>query len=178
MIILRKGFARLQWQGNLIYDNSISPRPTFWKILTLTDFLEQVITIIYLSTWWKHPVKNSQYKNEMFSRWAAWREWILQKHKPQLPVIGRVYLFWSTLKHLSRIMTLTTTFPIEGKHTCHPDIPESPASKTGILRWGLSLLGNIIYQLDPKEGKWLTEESTWTCLMLHRRRTEQNLSSR
>ena len=35
----------------LSINNFISPRPTFWKSLTSTDFLEQIITIIDLSAW-------------------------------------------------------------------------------------------------------------------------------
>lgn len=71
---------------SLSINNFISPRPTFWKILTLIDFLEQVIATLNLSTWWKHSVKNSQCKNEVLLNelLGKWKEWILKKNKPQL----------------------------------------------------------------------------------------------
>lgn len=157
-------------------NNFISPRPTFWKILASIDFLEQVVAILGLSTWWKHSVKNSQCQNDVLLNELVgkWKEWILQKNKPQL------YHYQQSLSILERTQAsfknsdINHSFSTERKNTCYPTSPKSPASVTANSEKGTAL-GNI-HQQNPTEGKVLTDDSPWTYLILIRRREEQNIS--
>lgn len=146
--------------------NFISPRPTFWKILTLIDFLEQVIATLDLSTWWKHSVKNSPCKNEVLLNELLdrWKEGILKRNKSQLHHYqrGLIILEWTqaSVKNSDINHNLSTG----RKNTWNPTSPKSPASVTGILRRGLLL---EIFTNKTLKGKVLTDDNSehvWSLL--------------
>lgn len=152
-------------------NNFISPRPSFWKMLTSIDFLEQVVAILDLSTWWKHSVKNSQCKNDVLLNELVGKckEWILQKNKPQLHHYQQSLSILEHTQAYFKNSDINHNFSTGRKNTCYP-----PLLKV-LPQWQQFWEGNCSWKYLPTKshrGECIERWQPLNCLILIRGREE------